>query len=243
MPIETIGFAHTYVGRRESNEDCHLAKPELGLYVVADGMGGYEGGEVASNLAVDIVHDFFERMGERYVDDDQEAEDLVEMAFRLAHREVARERVGFLKEMGTTLAAVWFHGDRAVVAHVGDSRVYRLRDGSLDRLTRDHSLFAEIEAAGVMMSSPTVRAFSHIVTRAVGVPGNSDPEIASVDIEPGDTFLLCTDGLTDVVDDVRIETILRELDPELAASALIGEAWISESTDNITVVVARVPES
>jgi serine/threonine protein phosphatase PrpC len=239
--LDSIGFAHTYVGRRDRNEDCHLAKPDLGLYVVADGMGGHDGGEVASHLAVDIVHDFFERAAERAIASPHAAEDMMEMAFRLAHREVARERVGPLSEMGTTLAAVFLHGAHATIAHVGDSRVYRLRDGRLDRLTRDHSLYAEIEAAGVTVAIPAARAFGHVITRAIGVPGNADPEISTVEVEPGDSFLLCTDGLTDTVDDDRIATILRELTPELAASALIGEAWINDSSDNITVVVAQVP--
>lgn len=239
--MRSIGFAHSYVGRRTNNEDCHLARPELGLYVVADGMGGHEGGEVASHLAVDIVHDFFERVGGRA--DEGRREELMEMAFRLAHREVARERVGVLSEMGTTLSAVWLHGGKAIIANVGDSRVYRLREQTLERLTRDHSLFAEIEAAGVRLSVPSVRAFAHVVTRAIGVPGNADPDVQTVDLLPGDTFLLCTDGLTDVVDDERIATILTELSPDLAASALIGEAWISDSADNITVVVSQVAPS
>jgi serine/threonine protein phosphatase PrpC len=239
--VKSIGFAHTYVGRRTNNEDCHLSRPDLGLYVVADGMGGHEGGEVASHLAVDIVHDFFERVGASAAP--ERVEDLMEMSFRLAHREVARERVGALSEMGTTLSALWFHGDRAVIANVGDSRVYRLRQRRIEQLTRDHSLFAEIEAAGVRVSTPSVLAFAHVVTRAIGVPGNSDPDVQTVDLVPGDTFLLCTDGLTDVVDDERIESILRELPPDLAASALIGEAWIGDSADNITVVVARVAPS
>lgn len=245
--MKTIGYAQSYVGRRSNNEDSHLCRPELGLYVIADGMGGHEGGEVASNLAVDIVHHFFERMGDRPVSfaptpgGSSMAEELMAMAIRMADREVERERVGSLAEMGTTLAAVLLREGRAIIGHVGDSRVYRFRSGKLERLTRDHSLYAEMESAGVAAAVPAARAFGHVVTRAVGVPGSANPDLQTVDARPGDLFLLCTDGLTDVVEDARIEDVLRAAQPGLAASALVGEAWVSGSRDNITVLLAQLP--
>lgn len=244
--MSSFGHSQSFIGRRSNNEDCELVNDDLGLYVVADGMGGHEGGEVASNLAVDIIHHFFERVGDRRLapapaaGQPTEAEDLLDVAFRMAHREVARERVGTLEEMGTTLVTLLLRDGCAIVGHVGDSRAYRMRDGKLEQLTRDHSLYAEMEAAGIASALPTARAFSHVITRAIGVTGNGEPDITTVDTRPGDVFLLCTDGLTDVVPDERIEIILRELPPHLASAALVGEAWMSESRDNVTVVLATV---
>ncbi len=246
--METIGFARTHVGRRPDNEDSHVVRPDIGLFVVADGMGGHEGGAVASTLASDTVHHFFERIGDRVAPLERVpsggtlAEELMGMAFRLAHREVSNERFGTLSDIRTTLAAVLVRCGQAVVAHVGDSRVYRFHGGDLERLTRDHSLYAEVEATGVAAALPAARAFGRAITRAIGPPGDADPDVRTVPAEPGDLFLLCTDGLTDVVEDDRIRSVLQELPPEVCTAALVSEAWVGGSRDDITVVLAHVGE-
>ena len=242
MAVRSQGHIHSFTGRRPQNEDaCHVDAPR-GLYIVADGMGGHAGGEVASRLAVDTLRGFFERSTRVEIDAEVECgieETRMDMAFRLAHREVHRQRHGTLADMGTTLVAMLLRGDRALIAHVGDSRIYRLRGGELTQLTRDHSVCAELKAAGVELTAKT-RAFSHVITRAIGMDGQADPDIRTVHAVSGDLFLLCTDGLTDCVPDDRIASILGRVDGDLAAVALTAEAYARGSRDNITAVVVRV---
>jgi len=238
--------AATHVGRRDNNEDSFLADRPLGLFAVADGMGGYEGGEIASHLAVDTLYRFFSR-GAPYeditftsfgADGRSPAESMMQMALRLADAEIKKQRNGRLASMGSTIAAILMRGEHAVIAHVGDSRVYGFRDGALMPLTIDHSLYAEMVAAGI--SRTRARDHRHVVTRALGVPGRSRPDVATFAVRSGDAFLLCTDGVTDVLPDGEIEAILSELDPARAVDAIVAEAYVSGSPDNITVLHVRV---
>ncbi len=228
--------AASETGRRSNNEDAYLASPELGLYAVADGMGGYEGGEVASRTALESLHAYFRRLGADGIDlegDEGAARDQVRMAIRIAHRAVARAAVGDLAQMGTTIACMVVRGSRALLAHVGDSRVYRLREGELALLTRDHSLVAEMEAAGLSAAAH----MSHVITQAVGQGSSVRPDLRVVDVIPGDRYLLCTDGLTDAMSPFEIgETLSRRRGP---AKALAAEAFALGSMDNITALVVR----
>ena len=165
----------------------------------------------------------------------------MELAFRLAHREVGRRRRGELANMGSTLAVLLLGETDAVVAHVGDSRVYRLRDGLLRQLTVDHSLLASIEAAGV--TEVRRRDFGHIITRAIGIDGSSEPDVVTVDVEPGDLFLLCTDGLTDELAPSELGRILREVPTAAAGPALVDAALSAGSRDNVTALVVAIPEA
>ncbi len=240
-------YASTHVGRRANNEDSFRAVEDVGLYVVADGMGGYEGGEVASRLAVDTLADFFSR-----IDRDRDlsfapmqdggetlAENMMGLAIRLAHREIAKRRTGELARMGSTLAAMLLHNNKALIAHVGDSRVYRYRDGEIDQLTRDHSLYADMVAAGVK-SFPTHHSFGSVLTRAVGVNGYSDPDMRVDTVESGDIFVLCSDGLSDMVEPHEIADILRTLAPYHAVDALVAEAYGMGGQDNITALLVAI---
>jgi serine/threonine protein phosphatase PrpC len=242
--------AQTHVGRRENNEDAFVADESLGLFVVADGMGGHDGGEVASRLAVDALSSFYRRARDRgrrpCADRTDEAgrtvaESMMDMAFRLAHRDVTSKRVGALEDMGTTLAALLLCGDRAIVAHVGDSRVYRLRDRKLEAMTRDHSLYVEMEAAGVPgLPARADFPLTNVITRAIGNPGDAPAEVRTIDVEAGDVFLLCTDGLHDVLGDERIEGVLAELPGFMSCPSLVGEAFLDGGADNITGVVVEI---
>lgn len=173
-------FAITITGRRSHNEDAILARADLGLFVVADGMGGYEGGEVASAIAVDAIGGLvrhtaggdnvswpFPIDAARTPDENELA-----VAIRIAGARIAAQRTGALGQMGATVAALRFARGHAAVAHVGDSRVYRLRDGALEQLTTDHSLAAELTAAG----TPPGEGFAwrHVVTRAPGAQRFTD---------------------------------------------------------------------
>lgn len=242
--MRVLAHSVTNTGHRPQNEDANLVAAELGLFVVADGMGGYAGGEVAATLAVDIVHGkFLEAARSDWVEPGRTGrrfERRMVAAFRAAHHEVAQERVGPLAEMGTTMSAIHIDGAWAVIGHVGDSRIYRLRAGIMEQLTRDHSLLAELEAAGLESVPVAARAFGHVITRAIGVPDTADPDVRRVRVQEGDVFLLCTDGVTDVVDAKRLATVLETLPPRLAAAAIVTDAWMSGSNDNMTAVVVRV---
>lgn len=246
MRIEHAAFTH--VGRRSNNEDAFCAAPELGLFAVADGMGGYEGGEVASRVAIDTLRGFYRRNAE---DDNTTwpfaleherslAENMLSVAIRLADAEVHARKTGRLASMGSTVAAIAVDGARVVVGHVGDSRVYRLRGGAITQVTRDHSLYQEMIAAG--MSVPPREQFPHanVITRALGMKPPVKVDLTTLDARAGDVFLLCTDGLIETVPDARIRAALGALAPEEAAQALVEEAYTQGGRDNITVVIARV---
>jgi serine/threonine protein phosphatase PrpC len=229
MRIQHKGQSDT--GRRENNEDAFVAAPELGFFAVADGMGGYEGGEVASQTALETLLAYFERLGDDLDLDREDAVDQMRMAIRMADREVGRRAIGELSEMGTTVACMVVRGDQAIIAHVGDSRIYRLRDGELQSLTRDHSLVAEMEAAGLGAATH----LGHIITQCLGQGPSARPDIAIVTVMPGDRFLLSSDGLHDVLTPDEIASELAR--PRDAAEALVEAAYNLGSYDNITALV------
>ncbi len=237
------------VGRRSNNEDAFRVREDLGLFLVADGMGGHEGGEIASRLVADAVTryfadpDAFTQPGIDLRDPQRLDTERMERAIRVARREVLAAATGHLREMGSTLAALWLRDDRALVAHVGDSRVYRLRGGELKQPTQDHSILAELASAGARGILERMGAeLEGVVTRCISSCGNSEPDIALHEAQPGDVFLLCSDGLTDALSDTQIAYELAESsDPEEAARRLAARAYELGSQDNITCVVVRAP--
>ena len=231
--------AHTDTGRRQNNEDAFVAAPELGFYAVADGMGGYEGGEVASRLALDSLLAYLERVGPGGLDLEGERPvglEQLKMAIRIADREVKRRAVGELRQMGTTIVCLLVRGDRALVAHVGDSRVYRLREGELTALTRDHSLVAEMEAAGLTAAAH----LGHVITQALGQGPDACPDLRVLDVVPGDRFLLCTDGITDALSEGEIAHAMTR--PRDTAAVIAGAAFDMGSLDNVTALVVTARE-
>ncbi|MDQ3037899.1 MAG: protein phosphatase 2C domain-containing protein [Myxococcota bacterium] len=238
-------------GRRARNEDAHRVMPEIGFFVVADGMGGYEGGAVASLVTVETLADFYARNA---CDRDLTWPFVVDpeldlprnqalCGMRLAHDAVRARKRGPLAQMGSTVAAIAFHGERAVIAHAGDSRAYRLRARTLTQLTRDHSFVEEIAARGDGIS-PADRAriaaqFGHVITRAIGIGGDIEPGLSLVDVRAGDVFLLCTDGVHGVLDDEELAETLALFAPRDAADILVQRAIEAGSSDNVTAVVAR----
>jgi PPM family protein phosphatase len=247
MRLSSMAFTH--VGRRQNNEDSFCAHPELGLFVVADGMGGYEGGEIASQLTVTTIVDFFRRNA---ADADATwpfaldralsyAENLLAVAVRLAHDVVCGQKQGRNSQMGSTVAAMVIDDGYATMVHVGDSRVYRLRDGALRQLTRDHSLYAELQAAGSELPDRAHCSFTNVITRALGM-ASAEPEVRREPLKTGDVFLLCTDGLVERVDEATLAATLAAHAPEEACPLLVQQAYDSGGRDNITVVVVRVEE-
>lgn len=243
MQLDT--FALTIPGRRGNNEDAICAAPELGLFVVADGMGGYEGGEVASALTVEAIHELVRRTaGDADVTWPYKidpaltvGENELMVAARLAGDRIAARRTGELREMGSTVAAVLITREHAVIAHVGDSRVYRLRGGALAQLTVDHSLVAQLIAAGTPPEEAERSPWRHVVTRALGT-ASADPEVQREPARRGDVYLLCSDGLSEVLAVAEIAALLA-LPPEQACRGLVNAAYEAGSRDNISAIVVR----
>ena len=248
MTCTLIASACTIVGRRKRNEDAYVLDAERGLFAVADGMGGYQGGEVASHLAVTTLAEFWAQSADPdntwpYAFDRALGfhENRVDAAVRLANQRICERRSGDLRQMGSTLAALIVRPRSAIVAHLGDSRIYRLRAGALTQVTRDHSLYEQLREAGAR-DLPPLAEFAHanVVTRALGAHETDRPELRSLELENGDLYLLCSDGLSGVLGPDEITAVLQANPIETAADVLVDMAHAAGSKDNITAIVVRV---
>jgi PPM family protein phosphatase len=237
----------TDVGRRrEKNEDAFLVEPDLGLYAVADGMGGHAAGEIASKLAVEALEETLRGAGWNSSSTDaNEALQHLEGAVHEANRRIC-DSIHLHEEhrgMGTTLVALLAVGDKAVLAHVGDSRAYLVRGGDLVRLTSDHSWVNEQVKLGFLSDEDAQRhPMRNIVTRALG----SRPDVAMdrtvEDMRPGDVFVLCSDGLNTMLSDAEIRSLVERHrgEPGTACRALVAAANARGGDDNVTVIVVEV---
>ena len=249
--------AKTDVGmKRDNNEDNLLVFPEQNVFAVFDGMGGHAAGEVASAIAVDEVKEFFS-----YTAKDEDAtwpfkaerdknydENRTLTAIKLANQRIIEqsEQDGAKKNMGTTAVMVHFverngAGARAVVAHVGDSRVYLFREGELQRITIDHSLVEEYLRLG-KITAEEAKTFpqKNIILRALGQQKIVDVEVNELAPEAGDVFLLCSDGLSGMVPDDMMQSILQKSNGlDSAVKKLIDTANANGGIDNVTVVLAQ----
>jgi len=234
----------THVGKRENNEDALLVDGQLGLFVVADGMGGYEGGEVASRLAVETIYDFVaSARGDdlatgpiHYEPSKLHEENLLGAAVAAAHQSIVSRRQGSVIEMGSTVVAVLVADGHLVVAHVGDSRLYRLRDGELLAMTRDHSAREELKAMGYVDTRYTNR---HQLTRALGVEHASQADVARHEMCLGDAYLLCSDGMYEPLEETDLKMALR-LSPGEGCEYLISRALEYGGVDNLTGLILHV---
>ncbi|HKK27149.1 MAG TPA: Stp1/IreP family PP2C-type Ser/Thr phosphatase [Gemmatimonadota bacterium] len=249
MPPTTTFAAATDVGRvREQNEDAWTAVPGAGLYAVADGMGGHAAGEVASRLAIEALE---EGVDGRAADTVAAAREALAEAVRGAARRIheqAREHPE-RRGMGTTLTAMLLlPGGRGVVAHVGDSRAYSMRDERLGRLTRDHTwVQARVDSGELTEDEARRHPASSVLTRALGADGGAEPDLFEIEWRAGDVYLLCSDGLTAAVGEPELEAelgrALREADDlEGAAGELVREANRRGGPDNVTVILVRPGE-
>ncbi len=226
--------ALTDVGRvRPHNEDTVLAQPPL--FVVADGLGGHEAGEVASSIAVETVREHSPKHADAPA---------LARAVRAANREVIRattEGIG-RAGMGTTMTAAVIEGRRAVLAHVGDSRAYLLHQGRLQRLTQDHSMVADLIRTGQLTEAESrVHPNRSVITRALGTDADMEVDTYEIKLDGGDRLLLCSDGLTSMLLDVHIEEILRRpASAHDAALELIASANEAGGYDNISVIVVDI---
>jgi PPM family protein phosphatase len=259
-PTQTMRIAaRSDVGKiRGNNEDCVAFDARLGIAVLADGMGGLRAGEVASATAVEAVMehvlDNADRLPGKFADiargdDGALAEQLgatLREALVLANRRVytLADSCDEYAGMGTTVVVGALRNGRFVAAHVGDSRAYRFRGGELARLTADHSLVQQLVELGILSPAEARRAPNrNIVTRAVGIEADVEADVTDVDARAGDVFLLCSDGLTDMVDDATIARFCAQLaaddEPARLVDALIDAALISGGYDNVSVVALR----
>jgi serine/threonine protein phosphatase PrpC len=243
LRIETAG--KTDVGLvREKNEDSMLIDPTIGLFVVCDGMGGHVGGQVASQLAVATMAEVIRSKNPAPNANEQ---DRLCTAIRCANAAVFAKAKAepSLHNMGTTVVAIREDADLLHLCHVGDSRIYRLRQGQLDQVTRDHSLinlYEENPELAARFGPPN----SNVIVRAVGLRDAVEVDHRVIAMEVGDLYLLCCDGLTDMVDDWMIKEMLSDgangsLDE--CCDALVRAALSNGGVDNTTVVLLRIIES
>lgn len=255
--MEYIAGVKSDVGRkRTGNEDSFCLMPELGLFVVADGMGGHAAGEVASRLAVETIQEWMTKylggadvavVGEPAAGCSCETTFLLS-SIRLANR-IVHDAAGSRQEyagMGTTLVAVLTRGDQVTLAHAGDSRIYRIRDDQIAQLSKDHSLVQQqIERGIISVEQAQESPYRHMITRALGIGETVDPDVVEQPVHLGDCFLLCSDGLSDLLDDEEILAAVREHadDPEKACQALVDRANDKGGDDNITALLIQARAS
>jgi serine/threonine protein phosphatase PrpC len=245
--------AKSDVGRkRHGNEDSFCLAPAVGLFVVADGMGGHAAGEVASRLAVDTIQEWVTKylggmdaflVGKPVATCSREANFLLS-SIRLANRIIydaaqgGREFIG----MGTTVASVLAVDDHVALAHVGDSRIYRIRGEEIVQLSRDHSLVQQQVEDGIISAQEAQGSqYKHLITRALGLKESVEVDLAEQLVQPKDLVLLCSDGLSDLLADAEISAIVQEHgdDLEKACQALVDQANSKGGDDNITALLIQ----
>jgi len=238
---------------RVHNEDYFEIDPDHKLYIVADGMGGHSHGEVAAQIAVNAIRDFIHKTADKDttwpfgMDNRFERHtNLLKMAVRIAHDNVLRaiSKDGSLYGMGTTVVGFLVSGSTAAVAHVGDSRAYRLRNGRLDQLTQDHTWVNEQVVAG-FLSKEQARShpLKNVVTRALGGESDVVVDVRELEMRPGDLYLLCSDGLTGMLSDADIrERLSAQTGLHEICRSLVNDSNARGGIDNVTVVVLAAEE-
>jgi len=252
-PLRTLPrvkfVARSEIGHaRENNEDKFdfyepdeepLLAARGSVYLVCDGMGGHNAGQIASELAAkQFLHAYYHLGGT--------AQEAARHAILQAHHYIAEmaSKIPSRYGMGTTLTALILKQDEGILAHVGDSRCYRLREGVFEQLSRDHTLVARLVEQGIITPEQArYHPQRNVIRQAVGVADPSEPlepDIETFALQAGDLYLLCSDGLTDMVDDAEIEAILRDEPPTRAAWRLVDRALANGGRDNITVVLVQI---
>lgn len=239
---------------RDHNEDCIEARPEIGLYVLADGMGGYNAGEVASGMATSLIADGVQ---EAWVPRDMARvgrEQAKALSEKLIREQIARSNAAIFTTsqnnpecagMGTTLVVCHFYDNFVTVAHIGDSRLYRLRGETMVQVTRDHSLLQEqLDSGLITPEEAKLSQNKNLVTRALGIDPSVEPEIHVHEAHKDDIYLLCSDGLSDMVEDeeIRLTLITLKSNPSLTVQQLVQAANDNGGRDNISAMLVRVAE-
>lgn len=249
--IEIVSQTHPGMVRSH-NEDSVALDAACGLVVLADGMGGYNAGEVASGIAVSVVAtEICQRLQDASPTDRDEASG-EELGAQLLRDNIRKANASIFQAaqsqpqyagMGTTIVSGLFYDNRIVVGHVGDSRMYRLRGETLETVTRDHSLLQEqIDGGMISVEDARLSKNKNLVTRAVGIDAEVEPEIHVHDVQVGDIYLLCSDGLNDMVEDEDIQATLYAMQSNLplATEQLIQMANDNGGRDNVSVILVKV---
>lgn len=237
---------------RSHNEDSIASDPAHGLVVLADGMGGYNAGEVASGMATTVITTEMQQLLAKVQPHEIDPQTNKALAGELVREQVMKANASIYHAaqsqpqyagMGTTLVVCLFYDNKALVAHLGDSRLYRMRDGELTQVTRDHSLLQEQIDSGLITAEQAKHAqHKNLVTKALGIDPSVEPEMHEYDTRPGDIYLLCSDGLPDMVEDDDISMTLEALGAnlKLAAQQLVQMANDNGGKDNVSVILVRV---
>lgn len=256
MKIVSCGI--TDIGRkRQRNEDSYLVNDKIGLYIVADGMGGHAGGEFASKIAVSTVEEIIrgeDRVKSNvptnsYLDANQQSEvegqeqerlkDAINRAGNMIVRRAFEDPE--LKGMGTTSTVMFISNERAYIAHVGDSRAYCVRDGEIIQITEDHSLVHEQLKSGLITEEEAkTHQLKNIITRSVGVQEEVEVDTVVWKIQVGDSYLLCSDGLSNMMQDEEMQEIITKNDVEQGARELVDLANQRGGEDNITLILLKI---
>ncbi len=241
-----VGYGSDIGRKRSQNQDNFAAHPELGLFMVADGMGGHRGGETASRIAVETVS---EQIKEAHALKDWNPRSVLTEVIQSANQAIfdTSAKNVELQGMGTTVIALLIHengGEKTLnIGHVGDSRCYYFSDGQIWQLTRDHSLVQEKLRAGLITRSDLkTDRMKNVITRSVGFEPAVNVELYEKKLESGDTFLICSDGLSGLVEDPQLLAIVSQHpgEPQEAVNALIAKANENGGDDNITVILVQV---
>lgn len=241
--MRLVSCAISDVGRkRQKNEDGYLVNDALKLYMIADGMGGHAGGEYASRIAITTVEDHFK--SELAKRPSIERPDLVMRdAILDAGTKICQKAIEdpSLRGMGTTTVVLYFVGEKAFIGHVGDSRAYHIRNHKIERLTDDHSLVNEQLKSGLITEEEArTHQFKNIITRSVGVGEEVEVDLLNIDVKAGDYFVMCSDGLSNLVDPKDILQATQNNDHVAAAKYLVDLANKRGGDDNITLIIVSV---
>jgi protein phosphatase len=239
---------------RDHNEDCIESRPDIGLFVLADGMGGYNAGEVASGMATSLISDGLQETWDPRSLASKGRDDTKSLSEQLIKDQVARANSAIFTTsqnnpecagMGTTLVVALYFDNFMTVAHIGDSRLYRLRGESMEQVTRDHSLLQEqLDSGLITPEEAKLSQNKNLVTRALGIDPSVEPEVHVYETQPDDTYLLCSDGLSDMVEDeeIRLTLITLKSNPNLTVQQLVQAANDNGGRDNISAMLIRVAE-
>lgn len=239
---------------RDHNEDCIEARPEIGLYVLADGMGGYNAGEVASGMATSLIADGMQEQWQLREVEKLGREEAKKLARDAIAEHVARANAAIFNTsqnnpecagMGTTLVVCLFYDNFVAVGHIGDSRLYRLRGEAMEQVTRDHSLLQEqLDSGLITPEEAKLSQNKNLVTRALGIDPSVETEIHVHETQPDDIYLLCSDGLSDMMEDeeIRLTMLTLKSNPTLTVQQLVQAANDNGGRDNISAMLIRVAE-
>ena len=245
--------SHTDAGMvRSHNEDSIASVADKGLVVLADGMGGYNAGEVASGMATTVLTTELRQLLEDHAPHEVDPQSGQKAALKMLQQQIAKTNTSIYQAsqsqrqyagMGTTLVVALFYDNKVMVAHIGDSRLYRMRGDEFNQVSKDHSLLQEQIDAGMLTKEQAERSSNkNLVTRALGIDPAVEPEIHEYDTRPGDIYLLCSDGLSDMVSDEDIGMTLKALGANLnlAAQQLVQMANDNGGRDNVSVILIKI---